>query len=284
MGEDVVHLPREPAESDLKIGDHRVARQVRARHHQERVGEVRKEEVVQPGVGEHAPDGMEPRDPRVRRMVLLLEHHDRPFPGLQDPPLFFRDDRDPLHLLRGSHHRERLLCPAQPAFQFGGRLLGAGDMKPPYPPDGDDRAPVNEGCRLPDGICGRNQRPVGLQESELRPAGGTGDRLGVVPPAGRVGVLALAGAAHGKLRHRRPLPVVGDGSDDAVPRTAVDAGCGPVALVPSPRREHIGDAVVAGADIGRDESGEAPGAALKDSKRIGRVVAQILDVHGIYVR
>jgi len=218
----------------------------------------------------------------MRERITLFEHHDRPGPGVEDPPVFVRDHRDPLHLIRGRHHRKRLLTPAETTFQDAGRLLDTGDMKPSDPPDGDDRACIKEGRRLPDRILHRNRPPVGPEQGETRPAGGTGDRLGVVAPARRVGVLAPAGITHGERLHRRAFPVVGDGVDDTVPRTAVDAGGGPVALVAPARREDIGDAVIADSNIGRDESGEAPGAALEDDKGVGRIAAHIPDNDGIY--
>ncbi len=282
--EDVVHLFRKPFESGREIGDHRVARQVRTRHDEERVGEVCKEEVVQPGIGEHAPDGMEVGDPRVRRGVPLCEHHYRPLPGTENSPFFVRYNRDPLHLLRGRHHRKRLLRPAQTTFQGACRLLGAGDMKSAYPPDGDDRARIEEGCSFPDGVRRSKRRSVGPKKREVRPAGCTGDRLGVVAPARRVGVFTLTGGTHGKRLHGRTLPVVGEGVDDAVSGAAVDAGRGPVAFVSPAGCEDIGDAVVTGGDVGGDEAGEASRTALKDGKRFGRTAAHILDIYRIYLR
>ena len=61
-------------------------------------------------------------------------------------------------------------------------------MKPPIP-DGNDRTCIEEGCHLPDRISYINLRSAGPKEGETWPAGRTGDRLGVVAPARRVGIL-----------------------------------------------------------------------------------------------
>ncbi len=80
---------------------------------------------------------------------------------MKDLPVLIGDHRDPIHLIRGCHHREGLLTPAEAALQNAGRLLNAGDMESPDPPDGDDRARIEEGCRLPDRLLRIDRRPVG---------------------------------------------------------------------------------------------------------------------------
>ena len=85
----------------------------------------------------------------MRLRITLLEHHDRSLPRVQDPPVVRRDDRDPLHLFRFSHNRERLLRPAQSAFEFFSRLLDTGYVEPSYPADGNDRTLIEQGGGLP---------------------------------------------------------------------------------------------------------------------------------------
>ena len=52
-------------ERHVRIGDHRVAGHVRARHDQERVFHVREEEVMEPGVGQHAADCVQGQPPAL---------------------------------------------------------------------------------------------------------------------------------------------------------------------------------------------------------------------------
>ena len=70
----------------VNAGYHRVAGHVGARHDQERVTEPGEEQVVKPGVREHAADGMEVADYGVCERVVFREHHNGVHRAVQERP------------------------------------------------------------------------------------------------------------------------------------------------------------------------------------------------------
>jgi len=118
VGEKKVGLVTHFCHCTIDLGDHGVAGEVGARHYQERVGEVREEEVVQAGIGEHAPHVVEIRDRAVGFRVPLFQDDNRPFVSLEELPLAGRDGRNPIHVVRAHHDSEWLFRPAKPPFQF----------------------------------------------------------------------------------------------------------------------------------------------------------------------
>ena len=81
----------------------------------------------------------------------------------------------------------------------------------------------------------------------------TSVRLGVEASVGGVGVLLRACVAHGKRRHGRRRPVVGQRVDNGEPGTAVCAVHKRVAITPVLRVEEFVQAVGACRQIGRDQ-------------------------------
>jgi hypothetical protein len=83
-------------------------------------------------------------------------------------------------------------------------------LKPAEPLEGHDAA-------FDDGLRGAIERlgaagqvmARGIEQFELRPARGAGDRLGMEAAVRRVAVFGLAGRAHRKRGHRGPRPVIG---------------------------------------------------------------------------
>ena len=113
-----------------------------------------------------------------------------------------------------------------------GLLVGgiAHEVETPDALDGDDGAGVEQGRDVfPEALrCRGGERGrVGDGRVLFQPRGGTtviaADRLGVVAAVGGVGVLVVAGGAHGEIHHRRARPVVGEIPDDRQPRATISA-------------------------------------------------------------
>jgi hypothetical protein len=95
-----------------------------------------------------------------------------------------------------------------------------------------------------------------------------GDRLGVIAAVGRVLVLGVTRRAHLEALHRRVLPVVRRMAHDRQARAALCAVDEWVAVAAVVGVEELGQAPIAGGDIGRDRgSGCLPAALLDPEKR-----------------
>ena len=121
--------------------------------------------------------------------------------------------------------------------------------------DGDDRA----GAERRDALLERNREPW--------PADRARDRLRVEAPVGRILVLAPALGTQRKAGHRRARPVVRDVDDDREARPALRAVDERVAVAAIGRVEELGEAVVAGRDVGRDQR-TATGALARDDPEL----------------
>ncbi len=91
---------------------------------------------------------------------------------------------------------------------------------------------------------------AGIQQSQLRPALGTSDRLGVKTAIGRVVILGLACRTHGESRHRSSRPIVGQLADDRPARAAIRAVSERIADPPLMRIANLLATGIAGGQIG----------------------------------
>ena len=108
---------------------------------------------------------------------------------------------------------------------------------------------VEEPCGIVCGGCGFEVVSVTVKEGKTRTAGIAGNGLRMMPPRLRAFVFAAAALTHGKRIHCRALAVVGNFADNAVTRTAVDAGGCPVSLVAPALLKDILHAFIADCDI-----------------------------------
>ena len=139
-------------------------------------------------------------------------------------------------------------------------------MKSAQPLDGH-RLPAAQ--PLPGRLQGRHAEqalygPVGLDLRSARRAPddgatvGTGNRLGVETPVGRIGILGGTGGAHAEPAHGGGGAIVGKIEDDRPTRAAVGAGGKGMAVTPVARRRDVGQAGWAEGDIGRNRGGARP--------------------------
>ena len=135
------------------------------------------------------------------------------------------------------------------------------------PLDGQDPALPDKGGRFGDTPGARPARPR-VDEAQAGAANGAGDGLGVVPPVEGVSVFPRAIGAHGKSRHGRRLPVVGEVPDDRVAGAAVRAVGESVSVTTLSRRADLLEAVVADGDIGGDEDEARRSAGLPDLEAV----------------
>jgi hypothetical protein len=134
----------------------------------------------------------------------------------------------------------------------------------------------------------RVHRPHGLtgggEEAEPRPTGRAGVRLRVEAPVARALVLAPAGGAHAEVRHRGRGPVVGHVGRDREAGAAVGAVGEGVAVAPVGRVGHLGQALVAGGEVGRDREAARTRDLARDdhepARRLGRDRAPVEALDG----
>ncbi len=173
---------------------------------------------------------------------------------------------------RADHHGKRfgrpVLAPAQPLDRFFG---GGVDQKlKPTEPLHRNNLPVgNRFDRRAECVAAPAEHvAAGVEQAQLGPAVGAGDRLGMEPPVGRRVVFGAARLAHRKTAHRRSRPIVGQPFDDRPPRPAVGAIGKWVAESPLEWIANLDQARLAGGQVGRS-GGPARGklAARADLKR-----------------
>src|ERR687889_2721637 len=95
--------------------------------------------------------------------------------------------------------------------------------------------------------------PEPVEQPYLRSAYGAGVGLGVEAAVGGILVLAAAVGAHSKARHRSRGPVVRNRAGDGEARAAVRAIGERVTVTPVRGVQKLGQAIVAGCDVRRDE-------------------------------
>ena len=224
-------------------------------------------------VGQHQPDQRAAGCDGVgdRRIPTTPQQHDRPGRtrehrgfGVVDVCVAARDVEIP------HQHGQWLGAPRFPGPQRSDHRLVVDPTGQVIAADALDR---DHGAR---GQCllGGPQRgigsvdPVGVRgEPQRRPAVRASDRLRVEAAIGRVVVFGGAALAHGERRHGGGRTVVGQGTDDGEPRTAVSARHEGVPVTAVVRVEQLGDAVVADGDVGRNRgSGTGDRLAVDDAK------------------
>ena len=274
MGDDDVRDRRQPLRGVVvPVGD-RLVGEVAAGHDEDpgpaggRGAEGVEEQVVQRRVGEHeTQEAVAGRDRGGHRAPAAAvraapEQHDRAAVALQQRRLVRADLADrPDRCQVGCHEGERLVLPDLASTEGGDGLLVAGvagEVIATEALEGDDAPGVQEPGAAPD----RLGAAPGTFPRPLQPHAGAadraGDRLGVEPPVGGVLVLLPAVPTHGEGRHRGVGTVVGDVPGDGVARAAVGAVGEGVAGSPGARLADLGQALVAGADVRRDQ-GEPAG-------------------------
>src|SRR5262249_13789716 len=127
------------------------------------------------------------------------------------------------------------------------------------PLDGDDPARTDQ-------RDGDRQSIVARRGSEPKPgpAVGTGDRLGVEAPVGRILVLGATALAHLEARHRRVRTVVRNPLDHGEAGRALGAVDEWVPVATVIRVPQLPQALVAGGNVGRDHGPRRPGLARLD--------------------
>ena len=157
------------------------------------------------------------------------------------------------------HHRERLrptmLAVAQPGDGHGirrvaGEVVAAEALDSHDPPGAQIRKRGRQ-RRFP---MRRRGSVAGTPVRQLWTAVGARDRLGVETAIRRVAIFGLARGAQPELAHRGPGAIVRKLIDDRCPRTAVGAVGERVAVASVVRVEQLAQAIVAGGDVGREQT------------------------------
>src|SRR5215204_2584892 len=156
------------------------------------------------------------------------------------------------------HEREGLVLAHLAAPQGPYSLLVewvAGQMVTAETLYGDDSPATQHPRGTCNGVIGASVKlvPEPVEQPYLRSAAGTGVGLGVEASVGGILVLAAAVGAHGKARHRSRGPVVRDHAGDGEARAAVRAVGERVTVTPVRGVQKVGQAIVAGCDVRRDE-------------------------------
>ena len=269
------------------VGGQRLVGQVAGGEH-DRPADVRHEHVVERRIGqEHA-------QPAVARGHGLGEGRGRPGPGIA--PGLEEHDRsrracqqaafgrpDPAQGPRGAevpdHDRERLrpapLAIPEPHHGLLARRV-AGELVATQALDRDDPAVEQQAHGGGQGLVARGdrtgsaRRPPGEAGSAVR----AGDRLRVEPAIRGIPVLGVARRAQREGPHRGLRSVVRQLVDDRGPGPAVGAVGERIAVAPVCRVAQLGQARVAGRDVGREQPvGARRTNALDDLERPGQRTA-----------
>ena len=188
--------------------------------------------------------------------------HDRPRArDEQRPRTLPQLDEHPRGRLVACHQREGAILAALARAQLAHRALvgrSAGQVVAADALHGEDRAVGQApGCELdgvrPSGTRSECHLAAGVQQRHPRPAGRTRVGLRMEAAVAGIVVFALAGGAHRECRHRREGPVVRDALHDREARAAVGAVHERVAVAAVGRILQLGQAVVAGGGVRRDE-------------------------------
>src|SRR5919107_1077541 len=243
----------------VAIGDGLV--RVVAAGHDERDARVAQKQVVQRRVSEHHAQGFLARGylfGDTGTLPTFQEYYGACRRGEQR--LFVRGDEADLTYLSEAacHEREGLVLAHLAAPQGPYSLLVervAGQMVTAETLYGDD-SPATQHLR---GACNGVIRavvklvPEPVEQPYLRSADGAGVGLGVEATVGGILVLAAAVGAHSKARHRSRGPVVRNCAGDGEARAAVRAIGERVTVTPVRGVQKLGQAIVAGCNVRRDE-------------------------------
>src|SRR5262249_29969170 len=125
----------------------------------------------------------------------------------------------------------------------------------PQPFEGANAPLPEESDGVAKGIVGYKGLAVRIPQRQARATQGTGSGLGVEAPVVGVFVLGAASGTEVKGRHRGACPVVRRTADDRQTRTAIGAVEERIAVAAVGRVEQLGQAGVAGGDVGANEDG-----------------------------
>ena len=270
VGEEGVRDARQPRQRvAVGVGDRLVGNV--AAGQDDRVADLREQQVMQGSVGKHDPQLAVARRDRGgdRGAGQAVEQHHRP-PGAGQQGLSGR-----VHLAQfprgrqvGGHQRERLVLPVLARPQRRRRGLAARVHREVVSPQSLDRHHVPPGQqpgRLRQGVPGQFVL-LAVEQAQPRPARRAADRLGVEPAVRRIVVLRRAFRAHGERGHGGQRPVVGHAGDDGEPGPTVGAVDERVAEPPVRRVRQLGQAVVTGRGVGRDQRAAAAGVVAGDDR------------------
>src|SRR5215210_1261837 len=243
----------------VAIGDGLV--RVVAAGHNERDARIAQEEVVQRRVREHHAQSALARGDLFGDAGTLLafqEHYGAG--GRGEQRLFLRRDAAELMYLSqvAGHEREGLVLAHLATPQGPYSLLVervAGQVVAAETLYGDDGPAAQHARGTCDGVirAGVKLVPESVEQPCPWPADGACVGLGVEAAVGGIFILAAAVGAHRKARHRGRGPVVRDRAGDGEARAAVRAVDERVTVTPVRWVQKLGQAVVAGSDIRRDE-------------------------------
>ena len=245
-------------ESLAVVDGDRLVGEVAARRHQREVG-LGEQQVVQRARRQHHSEaGISRRELRrqgERGQLAALQEDDRRLRRGEESGLLRRDPAEVAGRADIAHHqRQRFRRPllARPQRGDGGR--GARVAEQLEAADPLDRGDLAAGERRRD--IRERRRAFGAQftrggrRAQLRPALGTGVRLGVEAAAGRVFILAAAGRAEREAAHRRRRAVVRQAEHDGEARPAVGAVGERIVEAAVCRRKELASALGAGREIG----------------------------------
>ena len=284
MRQEAVGETRQAGQRVRIVGRQRLVGEVAGREH-DRPVELRHEHVVERRVGqEHAQPAVARRDGRGHcrgypraDVAPRLEEHDRSRRACQQAALGCPDPAQGTSRIEVPDHDRERLRPAPlsiPEAQHG--LLArrvAGELVATQALDRDDPAVEQQAHgggqgRLTRGDgSGGTRRPPGEPRSAVR----AGDRLRVEPAIRGIPVLGVARRAQREGPHRGLRSVVRQLVDDRGPRATVGAVRERVAISPVRRVAQLGQAGVAGRDVGREQAvGARRAYALDDLERPGQ--------------
>ena len=243
---------------------------------------MREEEVVEPGVGEHAADGMQVADGVVRCVIAFLEHHDRVDGARQQSSAPACETLAILSIKPGRTITANG-CSIRPSWALSSPEDSSMQARwnPPTPriarifPASSSAAASRTGSSHGTSVPGPIHEPSpGPQVWQAIVCAWWRRECGSP-------VLPRAGSAHRKSVHACPLPVVRDLLDDAVPGPAVHAGGCPVPLVSPATGKNIRDTIVADRNIGRDHPGKRTGPAFLDHKTVRDIGRRLCHINRI---
>ena len=244
----------------IAIGD-RFVRHVSGGEDQ-RLARVRREQVVEWGVGEHHAEVGRARGNgwRHSRTGAPAGDNDRALAPVEERLVRGRqvDETSRCLEVTGEEGEGPVLAVLARAELGDGDLVRrqAGKMEPADPLDGEDRAGTEHHRRCGDRVRSRAVRELlsgRIRQPCSRAACGAGVWLGVKAAVVRVVVLGPARRAHLEARHRRSRTVVGDRAHDREPWAAVGAVDERVAVATIRGVEKLGEALLAGRHIRRDQ-------------------------------
>ena len=260
--------------------------EVRARHHKT-VEIVPEQQHVQRRVREHHAQCIVLAQMHQLSARALIQQHDGPAEGRKRPGLGLGYLAEPPRTVEvAAHHREGLLVPvlAPPQLAHGLLILReAGKVHAAQALHAEDAAALYQPPRRLYAVA-RQPAALRIHKKGPRSADRAAVRLCVIPPVFNVRKLRRTVRAHRELRHGGEGPVVGHGADYGKPGTAVRTVYEGIPVPAVRGVEQLAQAVLADADVGRDERahGLSPVAADYPEPLIAARSGQLAAFHRFY--